>query len=432
MKKRTALILLILIATVTAVLGLIGCSVKSGNFSNYTPVRFIFNYDRSLDGGRYQNSRNPVTYYYDLKSGESTLISDPETISGDNITYTGYSLEGWYREKEFKNKWDFEKDLLEYDPGVPYEYDTQQGVITNSEQGHGVILYAHWVADINYSFVVCYVDENGAEQILGSYENVSVGQEFYDYKGFYKRDGYTKVRYYGEDGQTIEELHFAHPGGDTDTAIKIYVEYIEGNYTLVRTASEWSLSESTNIYLLNDIDFKGAKVSPLLEYRGIFNGAGHKVSNFTISYLDGRSELLNDPDLADDINSNGSNILAVSLFGNLDGATIQNVTFENATVNLDTSNSLIRQIIISPLALKVKNSLISDVKFSGTYIQTKIPNGFNTESLSISDGVYYFKPDGDNTEVKNTTYSFGPSEKTLDALPAIINYCYTKKKSIKE
>ena len=102
----------------------------STNYSNYSiiycaNVSYMYNYNDSPNHG----------YYWIDDYDYGTHI----TFIPDNPTREGYIFDGWYKEKECINKWDFETDVLpdiEYiNPGYP-EAKYQE-----------TILYAKWVKD---------------------------------------------------------------------------------------------------------------------------------------------------------------------------------------------------------------------------------------------------------------------------------------------
>ncbi|MBQ8323247.1 MAG: hypothetical protein IJX91_04705 [Clostridia bacterium] len=334
-----------------------------------------------LEGGTYRNCVLPIVCYYDFEENTQNLILEPTALSKIEITRAGYRIEGWYQTKTqegenfvYSDKWDFSTDKVTSD---------------------GVTLYAKWEKEIRYSYNVCYRDDKGEAQVLGSYE-VNEGEAFEDYLSYAtKRYGYTALGYRTEQGEVWDKT-FTHPGGEESLAVNVFVEYIEGTYAIVETAAQLKANKTKNIYLIADIDFDGADFG-FGDYRGTLLGNGHKISNFKLQYDATKNALTTD---FDDENKKS---LCIGLFGNANGAVIENVRFENVTVDVATGLSITHRIYVAPLGVDVKNTRISNVTFEGTFGYSKLPDGFDAEEnlKFVTDGAYYRKDDG--TTVENFT-----------------------------
>lgn len=345
---------------------LAGCNDET-NYDDKVKVVFV------LQGGTYQNSDLPVTYYYDVDKDEEFLISDPSALSKEPVTRTGYTLIGWY------------EGTVGNDGSVAY-YDEWKFDI-NKVSGEGITLYAKWKKDIKYTYNVCYYDENDTLQTIGSYE-VGAGEEFEDYLNYAnKRLGYTALNFYDEQGEPWD-AHFKHPGGEADLAVNVIVDYIKGEYAVVRNAAELKANRTKSIYLAADIDFDGADFAGFGNYNKTFIGNGHTISNFKLGYS--ATNLISDAELDEE-----GNLLCVSLFGNVAGATVKDVTFENVTVDLKTQLSKTKKIFVAPISVKVTNSTISNVSYSGSFKVSDLPDGFNREEnlIVVTDRPYYLKND---------------------------------------
>lgn len=362
----------------------IACSCAGDNLYD-GKVKVVFN----LEGGTYQNSQRAIVHYYSVEDGGSGRICDPETLSGDEIVRNGYSIEGWYAVKTgegadatYSDKWDFS---------------------TNEITADGVTLYAKWVKDIRYTYNVCYLNENGEKVVLGEYA-VDEGGVFKDkFKYAEKRtDGvYTPVGYYDEDGEPWDE-NYAHPGGGESLAIDVFVDYVEGRFTVVSTADQLKAATKGNIYLTADIDMKGEALS-FGDYKYKFFGNGHEVKNFTINYDPGKDGLKEDMDA-----TGSGKCLYVTLFGAATDAVIENVTFSNVKVNVSTTFKQTSKIYILPVATKLGKTTISNVSFSGTYEIIKLPDGFDNENLIISNEAFYEKDS--SSVVTNVTVDLKKAE----------------------
>ena len=315
-----------------------------------------------LEGGQCQNSKDRVSYIYEFDGSRfNTLIADPNVLETDEldlIVKDGYHIEGWYQNKKtnpdgtvlYTDKWDFDHDRMDI---------------------NGVTLYAKWEIDKVYSYELYYYDSNNNEVLLDSYE-VNEGEKFYDiFLDKTTVDGYTSLGYVDENGNPWDD-EFTHPGGETDTAIKIYLNLIEGDYQVVRTSGELSsaISRNADIYLMNDIDFEGKAIS-FNTYKGKLEGNGYKLYNFEIYYNPSRSSLKGS---LDDLTGSKDH-LYISLFFELKDAEINNLTFDDVSLEISTSLTQTKYIIVAPLAILMSNTKLENVKFDGELVVKKIPDG---------------------------------------------------------
>lgn len=326
-----------------------------------------------LEGGTYQNCTAPVKYYYDLNEGK--FIVEPSNITDSKVERSGYELMGWYRTKKID--------------GTEVTYEDEWNFTEDEISEEGVTLYAYWKKVYKYTFNVCYYDENNELQTLGSY-SVKANDKFSDYLNYAnKRLGYTPLGFYDEEGNEITDL--THPGGNQDLAINVFVKYIKGTYKIVKNASELKAAKNQNIYLMADIDMNGEALN-FGDYKSSFIGNGYTISNFTVNYTASRDSLV------EDFTDSNKKSLCISLFGNTDGAHIENVTFKDAKVVVTTTLSTTFRIYVAPLSMSTKNSSFENVSFIGTYDYTRLPSNFNVEEnlIFITDQAYYIN-DGTST-----------------------------------
>ena len=310
-----------------------------------------------LEGGRYLNSTTSVSHYYDLVDGKCKITPlEDKSFSEEGVTRDGgFELEGWYRTKtivngeaEYSDRWNFDTDTVGKE---------------------GVTLYAKWNSPIVYSFDFVYFDENGVEHIANSYK-VNAGNKFGD---IYKNDiltyanGYANhtaiAVYYDAEHKIPFDDSVAHPGGEESTAVKLYVEYIDGVYSVVKTAAQLTLARSKDIYLLANIDM-GGKALSFDNFNGkTLIGNGYTISNFTVNYTVPKSR----NDLPDDFEDASKKALCVAIFGNVEGATIKDVTFEGVTFVVDTFSTVMDKIYVAPLAAGATDSTFENVKVKGTF-----------------------------------------------------------------
>ena len=326
-----------------ALLG-VGCGKSGPDYSGRIKVVY------ELEGGIYQNCERAVTQYYGFAGG---AISPPDRLSGEAIKRTGFVLDGWYRTRTtaadgsvtYSDPWDFSRDTVGAD---------------------GVTLYACWKKEIRYSFDVCYRDENGTVTVINSY-TVDAGETFDDYLDYADtRSGYTFTGQYRDADGNLLTSDFRHPGGESETAVQVFCDYIKGDYAIVRSAADLRAKKNANIYLMNDIDFGGGDFTGFGDYKGTIEGNGHTIRNFRLTY--DVNDLVSDNDL----DSEGG-ILRVALFRNVSGATVRNVTFSDFTVTVDTGLVKTKRIYVAPLCLKATGATFENVAVDGTWTVKKLP-----------------------------------------------------------
>ena len=357
MKRKLFIVVNVLIVATTF---FTACS-KTQNHDDMTKIVFY------LEGGTFQNSERPVTYYYPFEKGTENLIKEPTSLSDEKITRNGYVLEGWYREKSeddgktvYSGKWNFETDRV---------------------SDEGITLYACWKKNVEYTYNVCYTDaKTGEKEILGSY-SVKAGDKFDDFLNYSsKRYGYTALGTYSDSEGNPWDENFAHPGGEESLAVDVYPDYIEGEYAIVRTVTDLRAATKSNIYLMNDIDFseEDDKTLSFADYRNkTFEGNGYTVKNFVVKYTVGRYI-----DLPYDIEDDSKKSLYISLFGNTYNSCIRNVTFEGVKLDVDVGVSLtnIYRIYVAPVSVLAEKTTVENVRFELEYTVSRLPSEISEEN----------------------------------------------------
>lgn len=242
-------------------------------------------------------------------------------ITHGEITKPGYILDGWYTGTKaddgtvtFDKKWNFATDRV----------------------SSSFTLYAKWVKRLTFTThyvvdgatsdktAVAYAEEGGA------FRFVSPKWTGYTFMGYKNDDGVQVNGYYLDEACTQpivfdasgNATNLSHPGAGENNEtenVNVYAMFMEGNYRLVRKASDMtSMLAGANYYLMNDVDFKDVTVSGLAEFTGKIIGNGYKIRNLTITH-----------DLP------GQAITWFGLFGRLKGsAEISAVTFENCKLEV--------------------------------------------------------------------------------------------------
>ena len=251
--------------------------------------------------------KTPVT---NSKGEALDYYGEVASVSGRSVAYT------------YEGKWDFNK-TLEIDPNK--EYTAKEPVIT---------LYAGWIPE----FRIQFKDKTSKEMIKEYFFNPSVLEELsfnlpdwdpetgkLNYGTVFPEPGEDERKTfdsaYLENDQKITES-FVHGGTfNLDTAeyenetIVVYVDYKDGVWYKISKPSQFTdIWDPKGIYELQcELDFTD-EAWPFVNntFEGKIIGNGYTIKNVAIE-------------------QNGTGTQSFGLFGQLKGATLENVTFENVT-----------------------------------------------------------------------------------------------------
>ena len=383
--------ILLLIFTFSLFLTLASCGNKD-IYAGYTKINLM------LEGGTCQLGENQVTLMVNMGDIEEMLIPDPNVMialdeEDDVIKRPDYHIEGWYRTKTVDN----DGNVIYSEP---WNFATDK--ITKA----GVTLYAKWKKDVYHSYDF-YYKVNGEEKLIEKVECTAENQKVSDLRtlDLINIDGYTPYAFVDGNGNPWDDS-FTHPGGDEDCSIKVYVDVIPGEFELVSSASQLNqaISSKLNVYLIDDIDCEGYEFD-FASYSGIIEGNGHKISNFKIdySYSNGLKKYLSSTD-PENNDHKRSRYLYISLFDELDGATIKNLTFENASVDIDIPSDYknVYGISVVLLAPTITDSTITNVNMSGSVTITSLPilKEDTSNVMIFNDKLYVIN---DNSEITNSS-----------------------------
>ena len=347
MIKRHFKLIITVILAVTLTLVLSGCGNDGQSLDGLNIVTF------ELDGGTLELKTSSVNTKINYAYEPGTYILDPTEIPGYKLYKQGYNFTGWYTGADCKptEKWNFK---------TPFETES-------------LTLYAGWEKAVKHTFTVYYVDGDEAVA-LGSYE-VKGGDVFNDYRNHAgKRADYTPMGYYSDMSLTTPwDASFTHPGGEIDNNVAVYVDYIEGIWTLVKDAATFksAIKAGESIYLMADIDLEGATLSTARSYNKTLEGNGYTVSNFKVE-------------------KTGGNKPIISIFRILDrDAVIRNVSFAGVEYDLTGLAETVETVEASAIANSTLGAKITNVTVSGT-----LTTNFAGEITTINSAV--FKAEGDS------------------------------------
>ena len=327
-----------------------------------------------LCGGTFLNGEDKVEVYYRFSEGAARLIR-PLPInddSQDEVERLGYVFGGWYTDEEYTSEWDF-------------GYDTVGD--------EGVTLYAKWDREIEYLYNVGYMKDgefvgvaaieasryltfkDSLDKLVKAADSLAGHTLITDSLRLDEND---KNAYFGSDGLIKES--------DTNVLIKVYADYIEGNYLLLYGASDFNkLSDAEykgkgkTLLLMNDVDFGGASLNA--GFRNAFAAENGGAPNFYgIHSYDPENQgvvyaIKNFAVTCEKIGQI-KDALTASVFGEIAGSAdnkvkINNVRFENAVVNVDVGNESITSVYVSAFANTIKNAEISNVTITSNVIVSR-------------------------------------------------------------
>lgn len=342
MIKRHFILLFAVLLIATLALTLSGCGNEGQSLEGKNIVTF------ELNGGTLELKTSSVDTNINFAYHPGTYILDPTEIPGYKLLRQGYNFTGWYTSPECKSgdEWNFE---------TPFNTET-------------LTLYAGWEVAIKYTYGVYYVKDGEAFK-LGEYE-VKPDALFNDWRKYAEtRPDYTPMGYYSDITLTTAwDSTFAHPGGDADTEIPVYVDYIEGKWKLVKNFSELcsALKAGENVYLLSDIDCQGEKLSlTAINYNGIFEGNGFTVSNILLA-------------------KDGSLRPSIAIFKELGAdAEIRNVTFRDVAYDFSGIRENVTTLKVAALAVTSLGAKVTNVSVTGT-----VTTNYAGDLTMINNAVY--------------------------------------------
>ncbi|MBO5261905.1 MAG: hypothetical protein J6B45_02550 [Clostridia bacterium] len=387
MNKKLKVILFAVLAIVTILL------VTSCGDNAYYALLDEEGYQVSIqydaNGGEFAKGTTVIVDTYGLnslptKEGKkiAKLINPNDEIRGAGKVFAvknpGYQFVGWYEERiettdasgevsyTYSKPWNFESDRLELDPNK--EYRASEPVKT---------LYAAWIPQFEYEFYSLdnptellkeYKVEVGAELVLPEWDTKSGNIKMHQFptiKGKTFVGAYTDP----EGKNQITEASIKHTGTldesnvtVKDPVMKIYIDTMDGEWKHIYTVAQLkNMSLNGNYILQQDLDL------------------GNKTRNWDSSFVSGKftgklvgkekenGEPVKIKNLAF-YQESGAAIFSIGMFGQIgDGAVIENIAFENVTMDIDVGAPLRSGVSFGLLAGTIsENAVIENVTISGT------------------------------------------------------------------
>lgn len=319
-----------------------GCGQEDTPYQINDAENYCVSVKYDANGGTFTTNTSVIVDSYNISElspnsdgqVDIALLAPDDTRRG-NDAFTainnGYFLAGWYTQRTeissgdyvYGGKWDFENDTLAVDPAKTYT--AAEPVVT---------LYAAWVP--MFQIEICALDSGevldtitydpttGAEVLVPAWDQETGAIDMHD---FPERNGYTfNGAYYDAQGtQSVDTPTVIHPGTvdyangvAKDAAMKLYVDWIEGEWYHIYNVEQFLDNASVNgSYVIHaDLDFTDEIWPSSLMYgnfTGTIQGNGHTFKNIQLEQ------------------TNNSKVNA-GLFGNLtETAAISDLTLENVT-----------------------------------------------------------------------------------------------------
>lgn len=355
MKLKIKSILSVIAVALLSVI-LAGCANESTPYEVNDADNYTVSVKYDANGGTFTTNTSVIVDSYnidDLKTNgegmaEVALLSPDDQARGHDAftaTKNGHFLAGWYSERTeskdadgntvytYSGRWDFENDLLTVDPSEEY---------TSNEPR--VTLYAAWIPLFEIEFysldsgeyMESYVfDPTVVENILVPEWNEETGA--IDMHNFPKKSGYTfnKAYYDAEGTLLLDSAEVSHSGvidyetgTATDSKMKIYVDWTEGEWFRIYNTEQFldNASVNGNYEIFADLDFTDEIWPTSLMYgnfSGTIKGNGHTFKNIEA------------------IQTNNSKVNA-GLFGQItETAQILDLTFENVSFTIKAGTRVV-------------------------------------------------------------------------------------------
>ena len=216
-----------------------------------------------------------------------------------------------------------------------------------------ITLVAQWTQKLNFSLCIAEVDAETNQTTLKEIRSYTVKKGDTIVDKLYnkvngelvrradnikvKQTGYTLLDFYlDENYQTLLDTDYTHPGRyvvgtETDpetgvttevksSTVVIYAKFLKGRFDFITSENKKALTGASNWYVLEDVDYAGEEAwEAVSEFKGTIYGNGYTLKNVSVQSKAEKT----------------TNYKAHSMFGKVSGV-VENVTFENATVEVYT------------------------------------------------------------------------------------------------
>ena len=398
MKSKKFLIVILIIGVCML---LTGCKLTDHKLMEEIAAEYPYEVTLDFNGGLVNN----YDYIkYRCKSG--TKVAAPfGTLSPENY---GYELIGWYLKPSADSD---VSDIANWE-----EWNFASDTVTES-----ITLVAKWrrLRSFSFGYYDDVVPEEGGDAVKTWIEirNVSRGVDGTEFKcGSVNKDIYTSMNgnlsnktllsgfnseqpFYADEAlsQEIDLDTLVHPIVDEDdldeetdnSVYRIYCKLLEGEWILLDSSESVSL-QNRNYYLLGDVKLKsslmtdygdpnlnqGTYSNAVTRFSGTIKGNGYKI-------------ICEAPILPFSTRPSSAYI---GFFGVLDGATIEDVTFEGISIKLALPTGTNSNLRFGFLAGNIINSTLKNVTVSGS-LTIEDTAGNNSVRELVNDDVWFGEKD---------------------------------------
>ena len=415
MKSKKFLIVILIIGVCML---LTGCKlVDHKQREEITDAGYVYEAVLDFNGGR---ASNYDYIKYACKSG--TKIKEPDTMYP---TLTGYEIIGWYVKPSA------DSDVADIDSWETWDFSTD--TVTDN-----ITLVARWrrLRSFSFGYYDNIVPEGGGDAVKTWVELRSVnksidGTEFIcgnitesNYSNMNSKltdktllSGFNSEQPFYADEALTQEIALSslvHPvtseedldSNQENATYRIYCEYLEGIWTILDSSKQVTLGNA-NYYLLGDITLQTSQMyvdsdfnreectvsNPTLRFTGTIKGNGHKI------IFEKRLQPI----------YQHQSTLFIGFFGVLDGATIEDVTFEGIDFSLALLSGTNPSIRFGFLAGNIINSTLKNVTVNGS-LTIENTEGNNNVNQLISDELWFGQKD-DATVVDGCNFNIDVDDK---------------------
>ncbi len=367
MKKKVKSKLILLFVCLASLFLLGGCSLGETFEEALTNRNLTAQVTYYSNGGTFDGTPDKKDMYF--KEGSKALnIGKVNPTSGTiKLERNNYTFDAWYY-AELDGEGNPVKDS-EGNYKTTEKVDFTQ-VLSRGDHWHFV---AKWIANVKVNVqLVCEEGktisvevEEGEEaithkngDIVATYTYGTSGEVDLDSEAPFTAvdDSFTFVEFY-TDAACTQLLQGKLVQGTEDATV--YAKYIEGEWTIVKTASDLSkmfnnVTASQHYWLIQDIDAAGKTIAPKALFACEVQGNGFTVSNLTVKM--------------ERLTANSK----TSLFGDIqETAVIENLTFANTTFTYSLRGSVLDiYLVFTSLARGAK---VNNVQIDGTMTIDKLP-----------------------------------------------------------
>lgn len=372
MKNKKLLIIILLIGICIL---LIGC--KPTDHKQMEEIAAEYPYEVVLDfnGGR---ASNYDQIKYRCKSGAKIDVPSGNMFP---VKY-GYEVTGWYVKPSA------DSDVADIDRWQEWNFNSD--TVTES-----ITLVAKWsrLRSFSIGYYDNVVPEDGGDAVktwveIWSYSSSIDGTEFVckditksDYMSMNTRltgktllSGFNSEQsFYSDEGLTekIDIAGLVHPivnesdlnGNPENGVYRIYCEYLEGNWTILDSSTKITLTNG-NYYLVGDVTLNSSQVYVDTDFNREICTVFNSALRFTGTIKGNGYKIICERPLAPIYERPST--LFIGFFGVLDGATLEDVTFEGLDMKVSLPSGSNESLRLGFLAGNILRSTLKNVTVSGT------------------------------------------------------------------